>query len=216
MSTNFERDTNAHQMQTHWDLVYKTKPDEDLGWYEADAATTLDFLADVQLASKTVALVGAGTTVLARELASRGAQLCLNDLSQVALQKLIARDQLDAEQTVLCPGDLGAPLATWSMPACDIWIDRAVLHFLLDPLAIENYVARLQASLSLGGCALFIEFAPGGATRCSGLPVKQYGVAELQAVLGGGFVLQRATEKTIPTPSGAPRLYTYAIFSRMP
>ena len=53
----------------------------------------------------------------------------------------------------------------------DIWHDRAVFHFLLDPEARHRYAELAGRTVNPGGAAIVATFAADGPERCSGLPV---------------------------------------------
>lgn len=57
----------------HWNAIFSTKLDSELGWYERDATQTLKFLELIpENHTATIFLPGAGTSVLVEELVSRG------------------------------------------------------------------------------------------------------------------------------------------------
>ena len=64
--------------------------------------------------------------------------------------------------------------AEWSWKSADIWHDRAVFHFLIDPGDRARYHAHLKTVLKPGGSAIIATFAPDGPANCSGLPVVRY------------------------------------------
>jgi len=201
-------------LASHWNDIFADKDDPQLGWYEADPSQTFKLLARVPgLAGATIFLPGAGTSRLVDELLDRGARLVLNDISDEALRKLWARVGEREPQPVWLHHDIAQPLPA-GLPACDVWIDRAVLHFLLEEQAIEGYFRNLRSSLRPGGHVLLAEFAVGGAPKCAGLEVHRYTVAELAERLGPGFELVQADDYTFVNPAGAPRPYVYALFRR--
>lgn len=198
----------------HWNEIFTTKDDPQLGWYEADVAQTLRFLDLVPAHEQaTIFLPGAGTSLLVDELLASGARLVLNDISDAALRKLRQRIGDRTPEPVWLHHDISQPLPPGT-PACDLWIDRAVLHFLLGEPAIEVYFQNLRSILRPGGYALFAEFASSGAPRCAGLEVHRYSAAELAERLGPGFELLHAEDFTFVNPAGDPRPYIYAMFRR--
>jgi EEF1A lysine methyltransferase 2 len=76
----------------HWNAIFSTQFDHELGWYEKDVSQTLKFLDQIpQSKSATVILPGAGTSMLVDELLDRGHELILNDISDEALNTLRKR-----------------------------------------------------------------------------------------------------------------------------
>jgi len=201
-------------LKQHWNAIFAATADPQLGWYEGNAAQTLKFLDLIPHPdAATIFLPGAGTSVLVAELLSRGSRLILNDISDEALQKLKHwRGDLQDQVTWLC-ADISKPLPA-GLPLADIWIDRAVLHFLVDEADIEGYFHNLRVALRPGGYALLAEFSMAGAMQCAGLGVHRYSVEELCARLGAGFALIQHEDYTFINPAGDPRPYIYALFRR--
>ena len=53
-----------------------------------------------------------------------------------------------------------------------VWHDRAVFHFLTQEQHRQTYHSLLQKIVMPGGFVIMATFAMDGATKCSGLPVK--------------------------------------------
>lgn len=199
---------------THWNAIFDSKQDSELGWYEPDAARTLEFLGDVDWDSKpTVFLPGAGTSVLVDALLGRGARLVLNDISDRALSNLRNRLGVSGAGAFWLHHDM-AELLPPGVPPIDLWIDRAVLHFLLEEEQITGYFNNLRRFIKLGGLAFFAEFSPEGAPSCAGLPVHRYSASELVSRLGPEFELLREEFHTYTNPFGEPRPYVYTLHRR--
>lgn len=199
--------------QEHWNAIFTAKADAELGWYEADVSQSLKFVADTpHAAGATVLLPGAGTSVLVDALLERGFRVVANDVSDAALAKLRARLAAHDDRLTWLHHDVSTPFPAGV--ACDMWIDRAVLHFLMEEAAIEGYFANLRGSLRAGGHALLAQFAPDGSPKCAGLPVMRYSVGDLAARLGADFELVRQEEYTFMNPYGSPKPYVYGLFRR--
>ncbi|SDB42502.1 Methyltransferase domain-containing protein [Desulfonatronum thiosulfatophilum] len=197
----------------HWNKIFAAKADPELGWYEGDASQTLRFLEGIpHLESATVFLPGAGTSVLVDELLNRCHQLVLNDISDAALNKLKDRIQ-DNGKVVWLYHDMSKPLPK-DCPLADLWIDRAVLHFLLEEPEIEGYFDNLRAVIKDGGFVLLAEFSPDGAPRCAGLDLHRYSAEEMAYRLGSQFTLIRQERFNYISPFGDQRPYIYALFQR--
>ncbi len=198
----------------HWDTIFKATEDQDLGWYEPDASQTLAMLDGIpDWRTSTVFLPGAGTSVLVDQLLQQGNQVILNDISGEALGRLKTRIGERRVQVAWLCQDITSLLPP-PVPQSDLWIDRAVLHFLLEESDIAGYFANLKASLRTGGHVLFAEFSQSGAPRCAGLAVHRYSVEELTTRLGLSFVLLRQEDFTFINPAGDPRPYIYALYQR--
>lgn len=198
----------------HWDDVFTGKPDAQLGWYEPDVRQTIRFLDLVPWSgAETVFLPGAGTSLLVDELLARGLRLIVNDISDEALTRLRGRVGELERQIGWLPCDISKPLPESSTKA-DVWIDRAVLHFLLSEPEIDGYFSNLRGALKPGGHVLLAEFSESGAPRCAGLEVHRYSIDEMARRLGEEFSLVKAEDFVFVNPAGAPRPYVYALFRR--
>lgn len=203
-------DTMANHSE-HWDAVFSIGDDRQLGWYEHDVSQTLKFFKHLKLnADSQIFLAGAGTSSLVDELLKTGSHLILNDISALALAKLKSRVG-DGNYQML-QHDLGMPLT--QVQLVDLWVDRAVLHFLLDESAITQYFDNLKASVKSDGYVLLAEFSKAGVEECAGLPVHRYSLEEMQARLGKGFRLIESEDYVFISPHGQKRLYVYALFQR--
>ncbi len=197
----------------HWNTIFSTKTDSELGWYERDASQTLKFFDLIpQNRFATVFLPGAGTSVLVDELLARGHKIILNDISDEALNKLRNRIGPDDRLTWL-QHDISKPLPD-DIPQADIWIDRAVLHFLLEEADIEGYFSNLHSEIRQGEHALLAEFSTLGAPKCAGLELHRYSIEEITRRMGADFELVKYEDYTYINPAGDPRPYIYALYKK--
>jgi SAM-dependent methyltransferase len=199
----------------HWNRIFQSTAADRLGWYENDPAQTFRLLRLVpEWEESTVFLPGVGTSVLIESLLDAGARLVLNDISSEALK--YARERVGSKAAAidwLCQ-DIADPLGA-SVPEVDVWIDRAVLHFLTDEHDIRGYFKNVSAKLKIGGHALFAEFPPHGAPKCAGLELHRYSLEELTDRLGPDFERVDHFDHTYINPAGDPRPYIYALFKRI-
>lgn len=197
----------------HWNAIFTTRTDSELGWYEGDVSQTLKFLDLIpQSENVTVFLPGAGTSVLVDELLAREHRLILNDISDEALNKLRSRIGMNDRLTWL-HHDISKPLPD-GIPQAYIWIDRAVLHFLLEEADIQGYFSNLHSVIRPGGYVLLAEFSTTGAPKCTGLELHRYSVEEMTQRMGAGFELVKHEDYTFINPSGDPRPYIYALYRK--
>lgn len=199
----------------HWNRIFREAGDEKLGWYENDPANTMRLLNRIpEWQRATIFLPGAGTSVLIDTLLEAGARLVLNDISQEALEHVKERLGDRAATIEWVCQDMAQALGS-SVPPVDIWIDRAVLHFITDQNDIDGYFRNVMAKLKTGGHALLAEFPPHGAAKCAGLELHRYSLEELTERLGDGFVLVDHFDHTYINPAGDPRPYIYTLFKRV-
>lgn len=198
----------------HWNSIFNSKADPQLGWYESDASQTLSFLEAISDIDKaTIFLPGAGTSILVDALLPRSSHVILNDISDAALKKLEERIGKNEGKVSWLHHDISKPLPD-GVPNADIWIDRAVLHFLLEEQDIQSYFANLRFSLNANGYALLAEFATDGAPKCAGLDLHRYSVEEMTERIGPEFTLLKEDRYTFINPFGDPRPYVYALYKR--
>lgn len=195
-------------LKTHWDGIFQGTAKESLGWYEATQDRTLALLEGVP--SRRVFLAGAGTSGLAARLLP-GRELVVNDLSAKALE-LLRAELGDPAGVEWIRQDISQPLPEGLTPV-DLWIDRAVLHFLTQETQILGYFANVQALVGQGGHVLLAEFAHDGAVKCAGLPVHRYALEEMTERMAG-FELVRHEHAVFVNPKGDPRPYLYALFRK--
>ena len=202
-------------LKKHWNEIYQSKSDSELGWYESDGSTTLEFLQGISLEGKKIFLPGAGTTKLIPQLLEDNSQIIASDISDAALTQISQQwPELNREPHQVFQLDLGSELnsAKNQIPKVDIWIDRAVLHFLTEDQQVKNYFQRLKNSCSSGSYVLLAEFAYGGALKCATLPVRHYSTKDYQRELGLEFKLIKEMPYTFINPRGEDRLYQFALF----
>lgn len=198
----------------HWDAIFSGTEDPELGWYEKNPAQTLKLLKLVpDLKKASVFIPGAGTSVLIEKLFPKCAKIIVNDISPEALSRVKKRvNDKKGKIEYLCQ-DISRPLPR-ALGKVDIWIDRAVLHFLRDKKDISGYFKNVRSFLKPGGHAIFSEFSKTGAPKCAGLPLHRYSVAELSGKLGKSFKLVSHFDYTFINPNGDPRPYIYTLFKK--
>jgi hypothetical protein len=199
---------------SHWDNIFAKTENNKLGWYEENTNQTIQLLNRIpNWEASTILITGAGTSALIDDLLQKKVKLILNDISIEAISLVKNRiGKIANEITWICQ-DIAQPLPV-EMPNVDIWLDRAVLHFLTDESDIIGYFNNVKTLLRMGGYALFAEFSHKGALKCAGIPVHQYNVEELSDRLGESFELVTDFEWVFTNPKGEPRPYIYALYKR--
>ncbi len=152
--------------------------------------------------------VGAGATTLIDSLVDNGYDITVLDISSEALRILSNRH---GKNLKYIHGDLSKTL---DLGEYEIWHDRAVLHFLLNPSAREKYVSNLESCISSGGYAVIETFSTDGAKMCCGLDLHTYDEGMLVDLLGENWVLVDSIRHTHINPFGGERPYISTIFQR--
>ncbi len=199
----------------HWQTVFTTKGEQDVSWFEALPAMSLQMMEAAGLGPDTCVLdVGGGDSRLADVLASRGLDcLAVLDVSGAALHRAQERLGELAGAFTWIESDV---TGSWSLKPMDIWHDRAVFHFLTTAEERARYRAHVLNTVKPGGAVIIATFAPDGPERCSGLPVARYSADALAAELGSAFRLVEAMRHDHRTPWGAVQPFVYARFEREP
>lgn len=201
------------QRADHWNQVYTTKAEQDVSWFEALPALSLEMLEAAGVTRDTCVLdVGGGDSHLVDVLAARGLDcLAVLDVSSAALDR--ARRRLGDAARV--PTWIAADVTgDWTLEPMDVWHDRAVFHFLTAPDDRDAYKQHLRTTLKPGGTAIIATFAPDGPEKCSGLPVQRYSPEALADELGSEFELVEARPHVHTTPWGSTQSFQYSRLRR--
>ncbi len=197
----------------HWRKVYTDKQPDEVSWYQATPAPSLDAL--VRLGAgpeKSLIDIGGGASGLVDALLDHGwRDLTVLDIAAPALAAVRARLGQRATMVKWQVADV----TMWQPERrYDIWHDRAVFHFLTAPEQRAAYLHALEAGLAMDGFAIIATFAPDGPERCSGLPVERYDAPKLAATLGPRFQLVADWCEEHLTPWGSPQAFTWCTFRR--
>ena len=198
--------------RSHWDRKYLDVGAEQVSWFRADAAMSLDLLAQAGAQPDGAVLdVGGGAGVLVDELLAAGYDdVTVLDVSPAGLA--VARERLGDPDAVTW---VEVDLLEWTPSRrFDAWHDRAVLHFLVDDAAVERYTTLLQQGVAAGGAVVLGTFATDGPEQCSGLPVRRYSPEALAAVAGPGFRVVTTSRESHATPSGGAQAFTWVALRR--
>lgn len=197
---------------SHWDSVWTNTKHDAVSWHQGEAQICTDLVRRVSTPFDRVAVMGAGTSTLVRELVTLGyLHIEAVDHSQVALDQL--RELLgDAASAVrfTCADVRSVTLET----PVRVWHDRATFHFLTLPADQALYAERAALGVEPGGHLVMATFSETGPKSCSGLPVANHSANSLAAVFASGFELVESFERLHYTPWGAPQSFTHALFLR--
>ena len=155
----------------HWDQIYETRDQGELGWFEPEPATLPEVRACVDAGATSAIDVGAGASRLVDHLLDLGVEVTLLDVSSAALSTVINRLAGRVADVTMCAADVTdfEPDRRW-----DLWHDRATFHFLTDAGDRAAYRDVLDRSLEPGGHAVIATFDLDGPDMCAGLPVVRY------------------------------------------
>ena len=198
-----------HSSREHWEKVYQTKQPEAVSWFQEHATRSLEIIRSIGTSlDASIVDVGGGASTLVDDLLSGGFNnISVLDLSASALA--VARQRLGAAGN--CVTWIAGDICTVNLPdqSYDIWHDRAVFHFLTNPVDRAAYVQRVMKSVKPGGHVIVATFAPDGPEQCSGLPVARYAPGELHREFGPQFELLEHMSEDHKTPWGSVQHFVY-------
>jgi len=197
----------------HWNQVYSTKAETDVSWYQPLPHLALSIINSVARKDTPIIDIGGGTSRLVDELLTAGySDLTVLDVSEAALARSKERLGVLADRVDWIASDI----TRWEPPRrWGVWHDRAVFHFLTDPIDQSAYLAALEKGTAKGASVVISTFALDGPQKCSGLPVQRYSAETLAERLGSGFELKAQHPERHVTPSGASQEFVYAVFERV-
>ena len=200
--------------RAHWNHVYTAKGENDVSWFETRPSESIRMIESAGLTSQSCVIdVGGGDSRLVDELAARGLTcLAVLDVSDAALERARTRLGKIAAAFTWIASDI---TGDWTTRPMDIWHDRAVFHFLVDPHDRAAYRQHLRQTVKINGTAVIATFALDGPTSCSGLPVSRYSPATLAAEIGDAFALVESREHLHHTPWGSTQSFQYSRFTRL-
>ena len=198
----------------HWEQVYSSKPTEELGWFAPHLQTSLSWITELGMSLEAPIIdVGGGASTLVDDLLDAGYRsITVLDVSRHALSLAKTRLANNADAVSWLAGDVTAtdlPVAHF-----ELWHDRAVFHFLIEPEQQRKYRDQLLKALKPEGHLIIGTFAPEAPPKCSGLPVQRYSPERLESTLGDEFELQRQHNELHVTPGGIEQMYLYCQFRR--
>jgi trans-aconitate methyltransferase len=120
------------ERQAHWQNVYQTKGERAVSWFQERPDISLDLIHATGVdASVSIIDIGGGASRLVDALISEGFKaVAVLDLSEKALATSKARLGAKGTQVQWIVADV----TNWQLSqTCDVWHDRAALHFLTDP-----------------------------------------------------------------------------------
>lgn len=202
----------SESSRAHWDHVYGKAQADELSWFQRHAGVSLAAIDRTAVGPHAAILdVGGGASTLVDGLLARGFDdVTVLDLSETALAT--ARDRLGAPRSVrwVC-----ADVLSWRPDRpYDVWHDRALFHFLVEPADRARYLDVLRSATPIGGYVVLGTFAADGPKRCSGLPVRGYSPQDLVAALGADFDTVDVSREEHHTPSGLMQPFSWVVACR--
>lgn len=199
------------KQKSHWEAVYATKKPYEVSWTQEVPQMSLDFIHGFNL-PKTAKIIdiGGGDSNLVDFLLSEGFEnITVLDISETALNRAKERlgEKADSVKWVVADIVEFKPEELY-----DVWHDRATFHFLTSPEQIERYISI--ANNAVNGYMTIGTFSEDGPKKCSGLAVRQYSEAELQAQLSQRFLKIRCVTEDHKTPFNTIQNFLFCSFKK--
>ncbi len=195
------------ELAEHWNAAYETRGATGVSWFRPTATRSIDLIDRLGIPQSAAIIdIGGGASVLADTLFDRGfSDVSILDVSKTALAEV--RQRLGANTSLSL---LQEDLLAWSPERrYDLWHDRAVFHFLVNPSDRGIYLKTLRSALRPEGFVIMATFASDGPEYCSGLPVSRYSSSDLAKMLGPQFQVIEALRDHHLTPAGVEQPFTW-------
>lgn len=197
----------------HWDEVYSTKNVTEVSWYEPMPEVSLKCIADCKLEKDDAIIdIGGGDSFLAEFLLAKGfTNVTVLDISSKAIERAKIRlgEKADEIEWVVADALSFEPSRKYRL-----WHDRAAFHFLTSDEEVEQYIQKLRNSIEPGGFVILGTFSDKGPEKCSGLPIRQYSIGQMQKLFKDGFVCLNSKNIDHQTPSGGVQNFTFCTFQK--
>lgn len=196
-------------IKTHWEHIYETKAPTQVSWFQEHAQYSLQFIEDtgIQKSDQIIDIGGGASTLVDDLLAADFHNISVLDVSAAALQ--VARQRLGVRANVVNWIEADVTQADLPAQTYDVWHDRAVFHFLIQPADRQRYVDTVRQAVRKGGHVIVATFAPDGPDHCSGLEVVRYSPESLHGEFGKDFELVDSTHEIHHTPFGTEQKFIY-------
>jgi ubiquinone/menaquinone biosynthesis C-methylase UbiE len=200
--------------KAHWEHIYATKAPMQISWHQEHPHCSLRFIQRTGIQpTDPIIDVGGGTSTLVDDLLVAGfLVVTVLDISATALQ--LARQRLGASADNVTWIEADITQAALPQHTYAVWHDRAVFHFLTQPVDRQRYIDTLRHAIRPGGHVIMATFAPEGPQQCSGLNVLRYSPESLHRAFGDGFDLVDSVSETHHTPWGAEQKFVYCYCRR--
>jgi 2-polyprenyl-3-methyl-5-hydroxy-6-metoxy-1,4-benzoquinol methylase len=196
-------------MKTHWEHIYGRKAPTQVSWYQEHAQLSLQYVRNTGVQKTAYIIdVGGGASTLVDDLIADGFRhISILDISRAALQ--LARQRLGAKAGTVNWIEADITQADLPNQAYDVWHDRAVFHFLTQPVDRQRYIEQVRYAVRPGGHVIVATFATDGPDHCSGLEVTRYDPESLHGEFGGDFELVSSSPEAHHTPFGTEQKFIY-------
>ncbi len=199
-----------------WETTYRSKQASERSWTQAMPEESIELIERAGIGYDDAIIdIGGGSSTLVDVLVSRGyLDITVLDISASAIAESRARVEAMPEASARVDwiiSDLRgfSPSRTYAL-----WHDRAVFHFLVDPLDRARYVSRAAQTVRGGGALVIATFSLEGPETCSGLPVMRWSADDLAAQFIVDFEVVEHFVRDHHTPWGSTQSFTWMSMRR--
>ena len=198
----------------HWENVYRTKEDQEVGWYQPNPETSIRLVRTYSTSKDdSIIDVGGGNSHLIQHLLNEGyTDLSVMDISIHAINRNKIRFGSEADKINWIESNI---LEFNSDQDFQIWHDRAVFHFLTDNADMRSYCEIASQHIKQGGFLILGTFSETGPKMCSGLPITQYSEESFCSIFEEKFELIECFDDTHTTPSGNSQDFVWVVFKKI-
>ena len=186
----------------HWDNAYASKSVHERSWSESGDSDALAELFASGIGNQDAVIdIGGGSSIFVDSLLSNYySNVSVLDISSAAIDEAKHRTGSSGKTVSWIVGDV----LTWNPPnTYRYWNDRAVFHFLVDPLDQQKYVQKVRDATSSGSHIVIATFSPEGPESCSGLPVQRWSAEQLSSLFAELCTVVSQTNYEHVTPWGS-------------
>ncbi len=200
-------------LKNHWNKIYGKKEDNEVSWFQPTPETSISIIEKYSSSkSDKVIDIGGGNSNLTKMLCDKGYEsFSVLDISHKALERC-------EEKLSKCKASIeyleSNILEFSSILPFQVWHDRAVFHFLIEPDDINKYVEIVSDNIEKGGCFVLSTFSLTGPDKCSGLHVSRYSENLLENLFSENFTLIESFKETHITPTSSKQDFVWVVFKR--
>lgn len=197
----------------HWEKVFKTKPSDQVSWFQPYPKTSVEFVDLFNLPPDAAILdVGAGDSHFVDALIEKGySNIHVLDISEAALDKAKVRLGEKAKLVNWIVSDI---MDYQPDTPFDLWHDRAAFHFLTSEESIEKYISIAECYIRPGGYLILGTFSEEGPTHCSGLEIKRYNENSMSHRFERSFERIKCIREDHVTPSNTKQNFLFCSFMK--
>ena len=195
----------------HWENIYQKKEIDGVSWYQKVPIESLQLIKKYSISnSDKIIDIGCGKSFLADNLLELNyTDISLVDISSNALKEV--KDRLQNKSLNFIETDI---LNFNSNDKYDIWHDRAVFHFIINPEGIEKYISLCNKYINNQGILIIGTFAEDGPLKCSGLEIKRYSVDQISGLFKETFELVESFKMLHKTPFDTEQSFLFCVLRK--